>query len=90
MVAANSGVPRVGDDADEDEPETQCADETTSLLPRSAKAKLDKYIHEFMAMFVWAYYASTVANSKYAGNCISRGSSLNCKIFWLRHSMSLG
>lgn len=50
LVAANSGVPRVEDDADEDEPQTQCADETTSLLPRSAKAKLDKYIHEFMAM----------------------------------------
>ncbi|KAG2154411.1 Fusaric acid resistance protein-like-domain-containing protein [Suillus bovinus] len=50
LVAANSGVPRVEDDTDEDEPETQSSDETTSLLPKSAKAKLSKSIHEFMAM----------------------------------------
>ncbi|KAG1739349.1 Fusaric acid resistance protein-like-domain-containing protein [Suillus lakei] len=50
LVVANSGTPRVEDDTDEDEPETQSSDETTSLLPKSAKANLDKSIQEFMAM----------------------------------------
>lgn len=50
LVAANSGTPRSGDDTDEDEPETPPSDETTSLLPKSAKAKLSKSIQDFMAM----------------------------------------
>lgn len=50
LVAANSGMPRVEDDTDGDEPETQSSDETTLLLPKSAKAKLSKSIQEFMAM----------------------------------------
>lgn len=49
LVAANSGTPHSGDDTDEDEPETP-PDETTSLLPKSAKAKLSKSIQDFMAM----------------------------------------
>ncbi|KAG2074050.1 hypothetical protein BDR04DRAFT_1134000 [Suillus decipiens] len=44
LVAANSGIPCVEDDTDEEETET------TSLLPKSAKAKLSKSIQEFMAM----------------------------------------
>ncbi|KAG1889875.1 Fusaric acid resistance protein-like-domain-containing protein [Suillus subluteus] len=50
LVAANSGTPRAEDDTDEDEPETQPPDETVSLLPKSAKAKLSKSIQDFMAM----------------------------------------
>jgi hypothetical protein len=50
LVAANSGIPRVEHDIDEDEPEMQSSDEMTSLLPKSAKAKLSKSIQEFMAM----------------------------------------
>ncbi|KAG2122275.1 Fusaric acid resistance protein-like-domain-containing protein [Suillus cothurnatus] len=50
LVAANSGIPRVEHDTDEDEPEMQSSDEMTSLLPKSAKAKLSKSIQEFMAM----------------------------------------
>ncbi|KAG1725283.1 Fusaric acid resistance protein-like-domain-containing protein [Suillus paluster] len=50
LVAANSGAHHVTDDTDEDEPETQTPDEDTSLLPKSAKARLSKSIQEFMAM----------------------------------------